>query len=53
MTDQTLDKPAKDDFSEGMNYLSTLPSRIVTVYIPLLIIMLVLLFPSTGWASQR
>ncbi len=45
MTDQTLDKPAKDDFSEGMNYLSTLPSRIVTVYIPLLIIMLVLLFP--------
>jgi multiple sugar transport system permease protein len=33
------------DFSEGMAYLDTLPRRIVTVYIPLLLIMVVLLFP--------
>jgi multiple sugar transport system permease protein len=33
------------DFSEGMAYLETLPRRIVTVYLPLLLIMIVLLFP--------
>ncbi|MBC5784319.1 carbohydrate ABC transporter permease [Ramlibacter sp. USB13] len=31
--------------SEGMNYLSTLPRRVVTVYIPLGIFVFVLLFP--------
>ena len=31
--------------SEGMDYLDTIPKRIVTVYIPLLLIMVVLLFP--------
>jgi len=35
---------ARDD-SEGMSYLSTLPRRLVTLYLPLSIIMLVLLFP--------
>jgi multiple sugar transport system permease protein len=37
--------PAMEDFSEGMAYLDTLPRRIVTVYIPLVLIMIVLLFP--------
>lgn len=33
------------DDSEGMSYLSTLPQRVVRVYIPLLLIVFVLLFP--------
>ena len=33
------------DLSEGMSYLSTLPQRLVTLYLPLSIIMIVLLFP--------
>ena len=40
MTEATI----RDD-TEGMSYLSTLPRRLVTVYLPLSIIMLVLLFP--------
>jgi multiple sugar transport system permease protein len=36
---------SKEDHSEGMAYLDTLPKRIVTVYIPLVLIMIVLLFP--------
>ncbi len=36
---------AQEDHSEGMGYLETLPRRIVTVYIPLVLIMIVLLFP--------
>ncbi len=35
----------KADDSEGMSYLDTLPRRVVTVYLPLLLIMIVLLFP--------
>ena len=35
----------RDDLSEGMSYLSTLPQRLVTLYLPLSLIMLVLLFP--------
>ena len=44
-------KPAPDataptvDHSEGMAYLQTLPRRLVTLYLPLGIILLVLLFP--------
>src|SRR3984893_11544043 len=34
-----------DDHSEGMSYLETLPRRLVTLYLPLSIILLVLLFP--------
>src|SRR5437588_1749868 len=34
-----------DDFSEGMSYLHTLPKRLVTLYLPLGIIVVVLLFP--------
>ena len=34
-----------DDHSEGMSYLSTLPQRVVRVYIPLALIVFVLLFP--------
>jgi multiple sugar transport system permease protein len=33
------------DHSEGMSYLETLPRRLVTLYLPLSIIMLVLIFP--------
>ncbi len=33
------------DHSEGMAYLETVPSRIVTTYIPLFLILVVLLFP--------
>jgi multiple sugar transport system permease protein len=36
---------ARVDESEGMSYLSTLPQRLVTLYLPLSIIMIVLLFP--------
>ena len=36
--------PAGDD-SEGMNYLETIPGRLVTLYLPLGIIVIVLLFP--------
>ena len=36
---------ARDDESVGMSYLSTLPQRLVTLYLPLSIIMIVLLFP--------
>ena len=33
------------DTTEGMSYLNSLPRRLVTVYLPLSIILLVLLFP--------
>ncbi|HYJ98516.1 MAG TPA: carbohydrate ABC transporter permease, partial [Burkholderiaceae bacterium] len=33
------------DHSEGMSYLSTLPRRVVSVYTPLALIVIVLLFP--------
>src|SRR5688572_5138395 len=33
------------DHSEGMSYLETLPRRLVTLYLPLGLILLVLLFP--------
>src|SRR3954454_7742190 len=36
---------AKDDHSEGMSYLQSLPRRMVTLYLPLSIIVFVLLFP--------
>jgi multiple sugar transport system permease protein len=36
--------PAGDD-SEGMSYLETIPGRLVTLYLPLGIIVIVLLFP--------
>ena len=35
----------KDDDSEGMSYLESLPRRLVTLYLPLFIILVVLLFP--------
>ena len=37
--------PAMADHSEGMAYLDTLPKRVVTTYIPLILIIIVLLFP--------
>ena len=44
MTDPRRAAAASDE-SEGMSYLSTLPQRLVTLYLPLALIMLVLLFP--------
>ncbi|MBN8983104.1 MAG: carbohydrate ABC transporter permease [Rhizobiales bacterium] len=35
----------KNDDSEGMSYLESLPRRLVTLYLPLFIILVVLLFP--------
>jgi len=49
MTDSTLQPKAinltKDDDTEGMSYLESLPKRLVTLYLPLFIILIVLLFP--------
>ncbi|GIQ76696.1 carbohydrate ABC transporter permease [Bradyrhizobium sp. RD5-C2] len=46
MTDSTLQsKTATGDDSEGMSYLESLPRRLVTLYLPLFIILVVLLFP--------
>ncbi len=42
MTDQAA---ARDDYREGMSYLETRMSRLVTLWLPLGIIMLVLIFP--------
>jgi len=36
---------AAPDSSEGMSYLENLPRKVVTVYLPLIVIMIVLLFP--------
>src|SRR5437660_1597555 len=36
---------AMDDHSEGMSYLQSLPRRLVTLYLPLSIIVIILLFP--------
>jgi multiple sugar transport system permease protein len=48
MTDSVLQKApavgASDD-SDGMSYLESLPRRVVTLYLPLALILLVLLFP--------
>jgi multiple sugar transport system permease protein len=38
-----MSKPSND--SEGMDYLSSLPRRAVTVYVPLVVFVIVLLFP--------
>ena len=49
MTDSALASKvsvhAHADDSEGMSYLESLPRRTVTLYLPLLVILLVLLFP--------
>ena len=49
MTNATIktSRPAvgMTDHSEGMAYLETLPRKVVTVYMPLGIILVVLLFP--------
>ena len=47
MTDARLVATAvgTDDDTEGMSYLSTLPQRLVRVYLPLMLIVFVLLFP--------
>ena len=46
MTEVVVKKPAAlSDETEGMSYLSTLPQRLVRVYLPLSIIVVELLFP--------
>src|SRR4029434_4855452 len=40
-----LTASAKEDHSEGMSYLQSVPRRMVTLYLPLAIIVFVLLFP--------
>ncbi|MGH8429816.1 MAG: carbohydrate ABC transporter permease [Solimonas sp.] len=46
MTEATKPLAAsRADYTEGMSYLSTLPRRLVTLYLPLSIIVVVLLFP--------
>ena len=40
-----LSTPARVDNSEGMSYLQSVPRRLVTLYLPLTIIVVVLLFP--------
>jgi multiple sugar transport system permease protein len=49
MTDSALPSKApasaRDDDSEGMSYLESLPRKVVTLYLPLLVILIVLLFP--------
>src|SRR5258708_12384601 len=38
-------RSATTDHSEGMSYLENLPRRLVTLYLPLSIIVIILLFP--------
>jgi multiple sugar transport system permease protein len=49
MTDSTLQTKVpvslQSDDSEGMSYLESLPRRVVTLYLPLFVILIVLLFP--------
>jgi multiple sugar transport system permease protein len=49
MTDSVLPSKApasaKSDESDGMSYLESLPRRLVTLYLPLFVILIVLLFP--------
>jgi multiple sugar transport system permease protein len=49
MTDSTLlskvQASVRSDDSEGMSYLESLPRRLVTLYLPLFVILIVLLFP--------
>ena len=48
MTDKAAITPAdvaRTDKAEGLSYLESLPRRLVTLYLPLVIILLVLLFP--------
>ncbi|SHH11591.1 carbohydrate ABC transporter permease [Bradyrhizobium erythrophlei] len=49
MTDSALPSKvptsARSDESEGMSYLESLPRRLVTLYLPLFVILIVLLFP--------
>ncbi|HKD77097.1 MAG TPA: carbohydrate ABC transporter permease, partial [Ktedonobacterales bacterium] len=40
-----LSGPARVDHSEGMSYLQSVPRRMVTLYLPLSIIVIILLFP--------
>jgi multiple sugar transport system permease protein len=49
MTDSTLPSKTpvsvRGDDSDGMSYLESLPRRLVTLYLPLFVILIVLLFP--------
>ena len=45
MSDQVLPAAAASDFSEGMSYLDKTSGRVINLYLPLAIILVVLLFP--------
>jgi multiple sugar transport system permease protein len=49
MTDSTVQtkvpETTRNDDSEGMSFLESLPRRVVTLYLPLFVILIVLLFP--------
>ncbi len=50
MTDRLMQKApaaalARNDDTEGMSYLESLPRRLVTLYLPLFVIVVILLFP--------
>ncbi|MGB3271977.1 MAG: carbohydrate ABC transporter permease [Xanthobacteraceae bacterium] len=50
MTDRLMQKApaqplAKNDDTEGMSYLESLPQRLITLYLPLFILVVILLFP--------
>jgi len=49
MTDSALPSKvpvaSQSDESDGMSYLESLPRRVVTLYLPLFVILIVLLFP--------
>jgi multiple sugar transport system permease protein len=45
MTDAVKPTQAVVNHAEGMTYLETLPRRLVTIYIPLALFIIVLLFP--------
>jgi multiple sugar transport system permease protein len=45
MTDTALPAPPTDDHLEGMSYLEKTPARLINLYLPLALIIIVLLFP--------
>jgi multiple sugar transport system permease protein len=45
MTDAALPAPPTDDHLEGMSYLDRTPARLINLYLPLILIVIVLLFP--------
>jgi multiple sugar transport system permease protein len=45
MTDSAVPTRPSDDYLEGMGYLDKTPARLINLYLPLILIIIVLLFP--------